>query len=449
MFNSVSRGCTAPADFLFKARGQASNIAELSILRTSINIFLVWARHGMRNDHICRNDVLPGNDRVGAAGAPAPDLPTETDVPVLLPLLPSADRLLPYLRRIDETRNYSNHGPLSRELEERLASALALPEGGLVCASSGTAAIVGAILATAGPGTPQRPLAIIPAYTFAATASAVEQCGYQPYLADVDRKDWTLDADRLIDHAERQRVGLVVPVAPFGRPVAQEPWRRFAAKTGIPVVIDGAASFAGLAERPREFLGAIPVAISFHATKAFATGEGGAVATSDVELAQRSEQALNFGISDVRDCSMASTNGKMSEYHASVGLAELDGWPEKLALFCTVAERYRQMLAASGLGDRFYGAPEIGPNYPLFRCRDAAEAGRVEEYLSEADIGFRLWYGTGLHHQTYYANLPRDTLGVTDDIARLLLGLPMAPDLDQATIGRIVGVLADAVRHNK
>ena len=42
-------------------------------------------------------------------------------IPVLRPLLPRAERLLPYLRRIDETRIYSNHGPLSGELERRLA----------------------------------------------------------------------------------------------------------------------------------------------------------------------------------------------------------------------------------------------------------------------------------------------------------------------------------------
>src|SRR5207245_1355138 len=119
----------------------------------------------------------------------------------------------------------------------------------------------------------------------------------------------------------------------------------FTAATGIPVIIDGAASFAGLVERPEASLGAIPVALSFHATKAFATGEGGAVATEDVALARRVAQALNFGISGVRDSRMASTNGKMSEYHAAVGLAELDGWTEKLAAFRVVAERYRQAFA--------------------------------------------------------------------------------------------------------
>jgi dTDP-4-amino-4,6-dideoxygalactose transaminase len=367
--------------------------------------------------------------------------PTEP-IPVLRPQLPRAERLLPYLRRIDDTRLYSNHGPLSLELERRLSEVLHLPPGGLVVASSGTAALVGAILAAAGRASPERRLAIIPAFTFSATAAAVEQCGYCPYLADVDGESWMLDPARLVDHAKREQFGLVVPVAPFGRPVPQEKWQRFQRVTGVPVVIDGAASFAGLAERPEEFLGAIPVAISCHATKAFATGEGGAVATSDIDLAQRSGQALNFGVSGIRDCRMAGTNGKMSEYHAAVGLAGLDMWPDTLAAFRIVVERYRQRMAAAGLADRFYGAPDIAPNYALFRCRDAAEADRVEHSLRQAGVDFRLWYGGGLHRQTYYTSLPRDALDATDDTAPCLLGLPMAVDLKEEPLNRILTALA-------
>ncbi len=365
-------------------------------------------------------------------------------IPVLRALLPCADRVLPYLRRIDETRLYSNHGPLSIEFERRLADKLQLPGGGLVSASSGTAALVGAILAAAGRATPERPLAIVPAFTFSATAAAVEQCGYRPYLADVDAESWMLDPEPLLSHPECNRIGVAVPVAPFGRPVPQDPWRRFRAATGIPVVIDGAASFVGLAERPAKFLGAIPVAISFHATKAFATGEGGAVATNDVFLAQRCAQALNFGISGMRDCQMASTNGKMSEYHAAVGLAELDGWSEKLTAWLRVAALYQQQMTDAGLIDRLCVAPDIGPNYVLLRCRGAAEANWVEHCLREDGIDSRLWYGSGLQHQTYYARLPRDLLNVTGDIAPSLIGLPVAPDLDGEIIRRVVTTLAAA-----
>src|SRR5687768_5876546 len=85
-------------------------------------------------------------------GVEAPRAP----IPVLRPMLPCAERVLPYLKRIDETRLYSNYGPLSRELERRLADTLQLPADGLISASSGTAALVGAILATAGRATPDR-----------------------------------------------------------------------------------------------------------------------------------------------------------------------------------------------------------------------------------------------------------------------------------------------------
>lgn len=362
-------------------------------------------------------------------------------IPVMRSLLPSADRILPYLRRLDETRVYSNHGPLSLELERRLACVLGLPAGGLICASSGTAALVGAILATAGHATADRPLAILPALTFVATAAAAEQCGYEPYLADIDPASWMLDPSGLIGHPERKRIGVVIPVAPFGRPIPQEPWLRFQESTGIPVVIDGAASFAALADRPAEFLGRLPVAISFHATKPFATGEGGAVATADVVLAERSAQALNFGMSGARDCRMPSTNGKMSEYHAAVGLAELDGWPEKLAAFLAVAGVYRTQMLEAKLADRYHGAPDIAPSYALFECHSVAEADQVRRSLRRNAIDFRLWYGRGMHEQTNYTGAARDGLAVTRDLAPRLFGIPMAADLSRRDVQAVVSAL--------
>ena len=149
--------------------------------------------------------------RLASHGGPA--------IPVLRPQLPGAERLLPYLRRIDSARIYSNWGPLAGELERRLAERLGVPADGFSSASSGTAALVGAILASAGRATPERPLALIPAFTFIATAAAVELCGYDPYLLDVDANSWMLDPDRVAAHPNLDHVGLVVPVALFGRPV--------------------------------------------------------------------------------------------------------------------------------------------------------------------------------------------------------------------------------------
>lgn len=365
-------------------------------------------------------------------------------LPVMRPRLATADRLLPYLRRIDASRIYSNFGPLALEFENRLREHLQLPAGTLVSAGSGLAALVGAILGTAGRATAARPLALMPSYTFVATAAATEQCGFQPCLDDIDRDNWMLDPRRALANPQLDRIGLVVPVSPYGRPVSMAGWLDFQERTGIPVVIDGAASFDTLANAVPAYTGKLPVAISFHATKSLGTGEGGCVVCADTEALDRISRSLNFGFHSVRDCRSPSTNGKMSEYHAAVGLAELDGWPEKLASFRHVAASYRNRLAVAGLAGLLHVSPEVGASYVLLLCADAAQSERVCRSLLESAIDFRFWYGLGLHRQSYYSNLPRQPLPVTDSIAPRLIGLPCAPDLDGESIARVSSALQAA-----
>lgn len=369
----------------------------------------------------------------------------EERIPVLRPRLPATERLVPYLRRIDARRIYTNWGPLSAELERRLERRLELSEGCVSSAGSGTAALAGGVLASAGRATSDRPLAIVPALTFVATVSAVEQCGYVPFLADIDPHTWTLDPTRIAAHTELERVGVIVPVAPFGRPVPLAPWREFRRSSGIPVVIDGAASFDRLTDAPAEFLGDVPVAISFHATKSFGVGEGGCLASTDPDLILRAGQALNFGFHGTRDSRGPSINGKLSEYHAAVGLAELDGWGEKHEALRRVGASYRRHAGEAGLGDRVVTSPEISAAYVLFRCVDAAEAARVRAALTDAGVGYRLWYGVGLHRQSHFASGPRERLDVTDAVAPCLLGIPQGPDLAEATVAEVVAALAEGV----
>jgi len=367
-------------------------------------------------------------------------------IQVLRPLLPDAGRLLSYLRQIDAVRTYTNWGPLASELESRLAGHLSLPAGCVTSASSGTTALVGAILAVAGRASSQRPLVIVPAFTFVATPLAAEQCGYRPYLVDIDESSWRLQAEALYAHSLLSEVGLVIPVAPFGRAVPQAPWLEFHRRTGIPVVIDGGASFEAISAAPSQHLGEIPVALSFHATKSFSTAEGGCVITTDQPMSTQVNQALNFGFFSTRDCGVASTNGKMSEYHAAVGLAELDGWPGKRAAFRQVAGIYRRLLDAIGLGVRAFTAPDVAGCYALLQCADSVEASSVLRTFEASNIESRLWYGHGLHRQPYYANVSHDSLPVTERIAPLTIALPVAPDLSEATVERVVAAIGRGVR---
>jgi dTDP-4-amino-4,6-dideoxygalactose transaminase len=371
---------------------------------------------------------------------------TSARVSVMRPLLPSTADLIRYLPRIDKTRIYTNHGPLVSEFQQRMCETLDLPPGSFVTASNGTAALTGAILATAGRATSDRPLAIVPAFTFVATAIAVEECGFTPYFVDVDAETWMLEPRRLLAHPQLARAGLIVPVAPFGKPVPQAPWLAFRDESAIPVVIDGAACFDLLVGQADRFVGELPMAVSFHATKSFATGEGGGVFTKDAELATRVVQALNFGFHERRESRTPSINGKMSEYHAAVGLAELDNRKTKTAALARVAANYRQEAARAGMVDRFIVTPEISSSYVLLACGDPAQAQSAAKNLDERRIGYRFWYGAGLHAHQHFRAAPHDELPTTHRLGATIMGLPVAPDLPEDTVARIVSALENAIQ---
>jgi dTDP-4-amino-4,6-dideoxygalactose transaminase len=359
-------------------------------------------------------------------------------IPVLRPKLPAADRIIDYLRRIDETRIYSNFGPLSNEFQRRMSKIFHVASENFVTASCGTTALIGAILATAGTATKSRPFSLLPSFTFAATAIAAERCGFRPYLADVDPISWMLNPLKLLDHTQIDQIGIVVPVAPFGRPLPQADWITFREHSGIPVVFDAAASFACISQRPgNSFVGPIPTVLSFHATKSFGIGEGGGIISTDPALAARITSALNFGFFNIRDSAVPSINGKLSEFHAAVGLAALDCWDEKDAALRRVVHAYEKQFVSYGLGNRFIGFPDVDGSYALFKCDDENTAANVETYLKSAGVDFRFWYGQGLRHHTHFLDVPCDDLPVTEILGRCLIGLPMAPDLSHNAIKRI------------
>jgi dTDP-4-amino-4,6-dideoxygalactose transaminase len=361
--------------------------------------------------------------------------------------LPRVDALTPYLATLDRTRRYSNHGELVRTFESRLAARFDLAPRQAVSASSGTAAIAGAILGSAGRADPAKPYCLCPAYTFVGTACAIEQCGYRIHLTDVDAHTWSLDPERLLRHPLLPETGLVVVVAPYGRMPSQHRWAAFTQETGIPVVIDAAAGFEAILADASGTLGRVPVALSFHASKSFSTGEGGAVLCSDADRAASIARALNFGFFGRRVSRGASLNGKMSEYHAAVGLAELDGWAAKHSAFAAVAATYVREAERSGIAGRIVTAPVVASCYALFVALDAEDAAAVRAALGGACIEHRLWYGDGLHREPAFATALRDgDLDGTERIAPAIVGLPTAPDLAESSVKRIVRVIAGAVR---
>ena len=360
------------------------------------------------------------------------------------PLLPKADELLPYLRSIDRRRWYSNWGEVNNELEKRFCSHFSLGEGHCVTASSGTDAITGSLIATAGRASAEKPYCVMPSYTFVATAAAAMNAGYRPLLLDIDPASFALSPRSVLEHPRLAEVGAIVLVAPYGRPVELGAWQALSRQTGIPIVLDAAAGFDAIASDLGAVSRNIPVVLSLHATKVFGTGEGGAILCADTALAENCRRALNFGFMDSRSALVPGINGKMSEYHAAVGLAEFDGWPAKRGAFIRVAQDYREEAARSGLADRVLAETGWASPYILYHAASAADADRVIARLDAAAIDHRHWYGPGLHRQPAYAVHAEGPLPATDDVAPRLIGLPMSVDLSAQEIARVVTALAAA-----
>jgi dTDP-4-amino-4,6-dideoxygalactose transaminase len=88
----------------------------------------------------------------------------------------------------------------------------------------------------------------------------------------------------------------------------------------------------------------------------------------------------------------------------------------------------------------------VGAGYVLISCREEGESIRVEASLASAGVDSRRWYGDDLHRHAYFSQLCRDPLTVTDELASRLLGLPLAQDLPEAAVWRVVDALDRAPR---
>lgn len=259
----------------------------------------------------------------------------------IIPDLPSADEILPFLREVDQNRWYSNFGPLVRRFESGFAQLMWRAHGARrpsLCLSlaSGTQALsIGLRLHGIGPGK----RVLIPAVTFPACPLVVQNLGAEAVLADIDPQKWVLTPEIAKNIAERQVIDAVMPVSLYGMPLPAEEWDRFVEETGIPVVIDAAASIES-----QKYASKLLVAHSLHALKPFGIGEGGFLVMWDKENFATTRKTSNFGMID-RITYQPGENAKMSEYHAAVGLAQLGRWDGIKARRRRIFERYQAELA--------------------------------------------------------------------------------------------------------
>ena len=373
-------------------------------------------------------------------------------IPVARPLLPDTDALLPYLRRIDATRIYANWGPLNAELERRLGERFG---AGIVTVSSATDGLTCALRAVLEdrPADQRAGLCLMPSWTFVASPQAALAAGLTPCFLDVDPASWALTPElaraELLAGLSRSGglwrgmpVSAVMAVAPFGLQLDAAAWDDFAARTGIPVVIDAAAAFDGLQVRKA------PAVVSLHATKTVAAGEGGFVATRDSDLARRVKRVANFGFFGARLAEVPGTNAKLSEYHAAVALASLDGWDGRRGQWMSVGARLCAALAPHGVAFQEDFAAGWIASMCMVRLPPGVRAAEAAMALGLSGVATRAWWGMGCHTSPAFEHFPRrasasgDVLAATAMLAESTLGIPFFTDLTDAEIATIADAFA-------
>ena len=369
---------------------------------------------------------------------------TPDKISVAIPRMPDADMILPYLRRMDAARYYSNFGPLVEEFEARIADGFDLAPDCVTTLSSGTSALTLALRASAPiPGN----LCMMPSWTFSATPHAAREAGLTPYFVDVAPESWALTPEIAAKELQAApgTVGAVTPVAPFGAPIDYAGWDDFSDEAGIPVVIDAAAAFDTV--RP----GRVPVVVSLHATKAVGVGEGGLLLSRDADMIATVRSLSNFGFQQSRSAKLPGCNAKLSEYAAAVGLASLDAWPFVRTGYVQLAQSYAAALSA--VRDVSV-MPDFGKGWAGMTCsvqinQPGVWAENIVDSLTRAGVESRQWWSQGCHQQRAFIDFPRASLAVTDHLASHTMALAFHLGLSSGELNRVITALADSLTERR
>lgn len=366
-------------------------------------------------------------------------------IPLLIPDLPAVAALQPFLERIDAARVYSNHGPLVHELEAALPALMANGSGAGAHAVTVASATAGLELLLQSLELPHGASVMVPAFGFAAAPMVVARLGFHPSFIDVDPVEWAATpalASAALRRETGNRPGALIVVSPFGYPIDAAAWADWQRDTGIPVILDAAASLGNQVLHP-----AVPTVFSMHATKPFGIGEGGMVVVGDAAAAQRLRKLSNFGF-DQRIAAEIGANAKLSEWHAAVGLAQLARWPHNVAARRGTRDLLLPMLARQP-HVRLHpaAATAVVSAYCPVLLPDAGQAERLLAALAQDRIDGRRWFYPALPAHPAFAHADADAhTPASTSLAARIVCLPFHSRLNHEDISRIaaaVGAIAE------
>lgn len=353
-------------------------------------------------------------------------------IPILRPSLPPIEEYMKLVEGIWERKQLTNNGTLAKELGAKLKKFLGVKHCILV--SSGTLALQLSIKALDLQGE-----IITSPFSFVATSSAIVWEGLDPVYVDIDPQTFNIDPSLIESTITSKTKAILVPHI-YGHPCNVEKIQKIAKKYNLKVIFDAAHAF-GVKYQGKSLVNFGDIStLSFHATKIFFTGEGGAIVTSNDKLAARVSKMRDFGIQDCEVVTEIGINAKMSELHAALGLCVLPNVKSNIKKRKIIAAKYDKELKTTSLKK-----PQIPPKtnqnylyYPvLFPSQKTLE--KTLKNLNDENIFPRRYFFPTLNKLPYLKK--KQHCPVAEDIASKVLCLPFSNEINDPTIKKISEII--------
>ncbi|MFC7356858.1 DegT/DnrJ/EryC1/StrS family aminotransferase [Jejudonia soesokkakensis] len=341
--------------------------------------------------------------------------------------LPPQDEFQIILERAWSKGWMTNRGELVKELEYKLKEYLKVPN--IIAMTNGTLPIQIAIKALGLTGE-----IITPAFSYVATTSSIVWEGCIPVFVDIHPEYLTID-ETLIEAAITPLTTAILATHVFGNPCHVEAIEKIAKKHNLKVIYDAAHCF-GVDHKGKSIFEYGDVSTcSFHATKLFHTGEGGALVCKP-ELFDSMYFGHNFGHDGPETFRGLGINAKMSELQAAMGLSVLPYMDKILTNREHVVAYYNAHLANCGLKIRANSKWNFS-YYPILFDSERQLLKTVLR-LNEASIFPRRYFYPSLDSLNYttVSKVP-----VTHEITRRILCLPLSHNLKESDLKRIVDII--------
>jgi dTDP-4-amino-4,6-dideoxygalactose transaminase len=367
------------------------------------------------------------------------------NIPFIKPNFPEAGDIASDYTQILKSNWFTNFGPFERQFAKEIGSYVG-PEYYATTFSSATAGLTASVLAVIGFGDGSKQI-LMPSFTFAAGADVLLLCGYKPLFVDIEPNGMHMDLDAtkkvLDDETQRSNIVGILFCNAFGVGATNiEAWEALSHEARLPLIIDSAAGFGSLYKQDVKVgTAGVCEVFSFHATKPFAIGEGGAVVSRSKELIDLMNSIQNFGFDNKRNATQLGLNGKLQELNAAIGLRQLKTFPSVLESRKSVFNMYQDQLDS----DKFQlqaNAENASLCFASVIVKDSRKRDSYLDALKKSGIDAKTYYSPSLHKQDYFKQFTSMTnLEVTELVDNSVISLPIHDSMESSDINHIINTL--------